>query len=169
MKKEELKELACSLWVESATALRNFKPMSYDSLKSELEALGEKVGTSTLQRWCKEEGWEQKLKNKTLHTLSGEHLPIISMEDINIVKNTRDLSNKSIAILQNFVDQIQHKIKLGGIVTIDETKAVVGILAVSSKVHLDSYDLEEKEGEKNKIKRSSIVDRLNTIDAEIEE
>lgn len=169
MKKEELKELACSLWVESATALRNFKPMSYDSLKSELEALGEKVGTSTLQRWCKEEGWEQKLKNKTLYTLSGEHLPIISVEDINIVKNTRELSNKSVAILQNFLDQIQHKIKLGGIVTIDETKAVVGILAVSSKVHLDSYDLEEKEGEKNKITRASIADRLNTIDAEIEE
>lgn len=166
MDKKELKDLACSMWLESANAMSAYKPMSFQNLVSELLRKGHKVGRTTLMRWCNDDCWNEKLQAKKAHIYTATPVAITDKQDINLLKKITNNSVKSAEIMENFLDNVKMKIKQGGMATMEEVELAVKIFAISSNTGLK---LEDKEGDNNKITRQQIESRLETIDAQIEE
>lgn len=166
MNKQELRDIAKRFYLESATALRNFKPISFENLEIELRRQGYKIGKSSLQRFSKEDNWAEDLKTLTASKLNEIKTPIVSKEEINLIKSSKNLSDKTLSLLNTFINQISLKVKDGGIVQIEEAEILLKTLAITSNVHLKFL---ESNDEKPKVSFNDIKDKLNVIDAQVED
>lgn len=107
--KEEIK-IAEDLYVNSVSVENGFAPMSFQSLVYELEAIGIKSSTSTLQRWCKKFEWEEKAKNRAKN-LSNSNVAknIASKSSVEALKNIENTVSISSGILLDYVNYIADK------------------------------------------------------------
>lgn len=107
--KEEIK-IAEDLYVNSVSVESGFAPISFQSLVYELEAIGIKSSTSTLQRWCKKYGWEEKASNRAKN-LSNSNVAknIASKSSVEALKNIENTVAISSGVLLDYVNYIADK------------------------------------------------------------
>ena len=164
---ETLRQQAHTIYIESANVLRNYKPYSSRELANALAIKGVEISHNTLARWIKEGGWAQEAQQKAKATKAlVANLPI-TKEELDIVKNTSSLNAKIITILNKVTDTILNRQKHGGDVTLDEIEILLKTLAISNKVNVDNVAIEAQT--KPRLELNSVIDKLNVIEAEIEE
>lgn len=164
---ETLRQQAHTLYIESANVLRNYKPYSSRELANALAIKGVEISHNTLARWIKEGGWAQEAQQNAKATKAlVANLPI-TKEELDIVKNTSSLNAKIITILNKVTDTILNRQKHGGDVTLDEIEILLKTLAISNKVNVDNVAIEAQT--KPRLELNSVIDKLNVIEAEIEE
>lgn len=164
---ETLKQQAHSIYIESANVLRNYKPYSSRELANALAIKGVEISHNTLARWIKEGGWTQEAQQNAKATKAlVANLPI-TKEELDIVKNTSSLNAKIITILNKVTESILHRQKSGGDVTLDEIEILLKTLAISNKVNVDNIAIEAQT--KPRLELNSVIDKLNVIEAEIED
>lgn len=102
----ETQQKAFEIYLESATFESDYKPISEEQLASNLEALGLKGSSSSINRWKKDFNWTQALQNKVTLAMSEDKQTrnLLQRSSLQmVVKNTKvDIERNNVLLAASY-------------------------------------------------------------------